>query len=120
MNIRNVTISINSLAFKLLWVALADGAYLAALEDDTAVLLYHGAREVLKGLDLALLAFLLLERFSLTNDLAAVVVQFAVLVASTSSAVFGATFDETTNNGAVVVGDVASLVALETLEGRVV
>jgi len=93
---------------------------LAAFEDDTAVLLYHGAWEVLKRLDLALLALFLLERFCLTDDPATIVVQLAVLVASTSSAVFGATFNETTNNGAIVVGDVAGLVALEALEGRVV
>jgi len=47
---------------------------LAALEDDTAILLYHGTREVLEGLDLALLALLLLERFGLANDPTAVVV----------------------------------------------
>lgn len=93
---------------------------MTALENDTAILLYHGAREVLKGLNLALLALLLLERFSLTDDLTAVVVQLAVLVARTSSTVFGATFNKTTDNGAVVVGDVAGLVALEALEGRVV
>ena len=118
--VRDVSISIDSLALKLLWVSFADNTDLAALKDDTAILLYYGAWEVFKGLDLALLALFLLERFSLTDDLTAVVVQLAVLVTSTSGAIFWAAFDETTDNGAIVVDNVAGLVALETLEGRVV
>lgn len=118
--VRDVSISINSLALKFLGVTFADSTNTTALEDDTAVLLHDSAREVLERLNLALLALFLLERFSLADDLAAVVVYPAVLVASTSCAVFGTAFDETTDDGAVIVDDVAGFVALESLEGRVV
>jgi len=56
----------------------------------------------------------------LTDDLAAIVEDSALLVAGTASAVLDITLNETTDNGTVVVGDVSGLVALKTLEGRVV
>jgi len=118
--LRDVSISIDSLALQLLRVALGNSTDLAALEDDSTVLLHDGTREVLKRLDLALLALLLGKRFTLTDDLTAIVEDLALLVAGTASAILDITLNETSNNGTVVVGDVSGLVALETLERRVV
>lgn len=82
--------------------------------------MYDGAREVLERRNLALLALLLAERFTLADDLAAIVEDVSVLVAGTASAILDIAFDKTSDDGAVVVGDVAGLVALEALEGRIV
>jgi hypothetical protein len=118
--LRDVSISIDSFALQLLWVALGHSTDLAAFEDDSTVLLHDGTREVLEWLDLALLALLFGKRFTLTNDLAAIVENLALLVTGTASTVLDITLNETSNNGAIVVSDVSGLVALETLERGVV
>jgi len=118
--LRDVSISIDSLALQLLRVALRHSTDLAALEDDSTVLLHDRTREVLKWLDLALLALLLRKRFTLTNDLTAIVEDLALLVTGTASAILDITLNETSDNSTIVVGDVSGLVALETLERRVI